>query len=105
MSDRLSPFQKRAIEKRRRPYRHAMDRLKERHFPDISDDFAETCIEMMTKLCAFRAEFNGGRTTKLVNVEAADSWIIDVDMFEDRHIIRVCYDPINKRIRTVLPKA
>lgn len=100
---RLSPSQHRAIEKRREPIRHAMDRLQERHFPNLDDDAAEELVVMMGKLCELAAT-TGGKTGKVVNIESDTSVIIDLDIFTDRKKIRVCYNPVDRVIRTVFPE-
>ncbi len=100
----LSKSQQKVITERRKPIRHAMDRLIERYMPDADDEYVEIVITMMTSLCELRAKYSMGQTSKLVSVESPSSVIIDLDMFEDREVIRVCYDPIENRIRTVLPK-
>lgn len=101
----LSASQQKVVDERRKPIRHAMDRLKERHFPNIDDDDAEEFIKMMTPLCMLRMKFERDtNTAKLVNVETETSVIIDLDLFEDRQLIRVCYDPVANLIKTVFPK-
>lgn len=100
---RLSPQQLKAIEERRKPIRHAMDRLKERHMPEVDDDYAEMVVNMMRDLCELRCRYQMGQTATIVNEEKPDSVIIDLDMYENLEIIRVCYDPIANRIRTVFP--
>jgi hypothetical protein len=100
----LSPAQVKALSCEREPIRHAMDRLVERHFPQISDDEAAEMIKVMTSLCTLRDKTGDRNTAKLVNVESATSHIVDLDMFEDRGLIRVCYDPVDCRIKTVFPK-
>lgn len=100
----LSPAQIKALSLQRAPIRHAMDRLVERHFPDLNDDEAAEMVKVMTSLCALRDQTGDRNTAKLVNVESPTSHIIDLDMFEDRELIRVCYDPVDARIKTVFPK-
>jgi hypothetical protein len=101
----LSASQTKEVENRRAPYRHAMDRLKERHFPQIDDDEAEDFINMMTSLCMLRIKVGRDtNTAKLVNVETDTSVIIDLDLFEERDLIRVCYDPVANVLKTVFPK-
>ena len=100
----LSPSQKKAIVERQKPIRHAMDRLIERHMPEADDKYAEMVIGMMTKLCEFRMQHGMGRTTKIINIEKANSVIIELDIYENVSPILVCYDPMANRIRTVLPR-
>lgn len=102
----LSPNQQRTIDERREPIRHAMDRLVERHFPEMGDDEAEEMILAMGLLCKLVTHQNRKVTStgKLVQVESETSHIIDLDMFEDREVIRVCYDPVADVIKTVFPK-
>ena len=81
-----------------------MDRLIERHFPGMSDDEADSMIRMMTSFCTLRDKTGDRNTAKLVNIESETSHIVDLDLFEDRVLIRVCFDPVDCRIKTVLPK-
>lgn len=80
-----------------------MDRLKERHFPDLDDNAAEELVLVMTDLCRLCHTVGNTKTASLVNVEAENSVIMDLDMFEDRKKIRVCFDPTTKQLRTVFP--
>jgi hypothetical protein len=105
MASYLSPAQVKALAREREPIRHAMDRLIERHFPDLDDDGAADMIKLMQSLCTLRQLTGDRNTAKMVMVENDHSHIIDLDLFEDRELIRVCYDPIECRIRTVFPKA
>jgi hypothetical protein len=100
----LSPAQVKALSCEREPIRHAMDRLVERHFPQISDDEAAEMIKVMTSLCTLRDKTGDRNTAKLVNVETDTSVIIDLDLFEERDLIRVCYDPVANVLKTVFPK-
>ncbi len=102
--NRLSPTQLKALDDSRKPMRHAMDRLIERHFPDWDDQYAATAVMAMALLCQLRERTGDRNTARLVSVENATSHIVDVDMYDDHYIIRVCYDPIENRIRTVFPK-
>lgn len=101
----LSANQKKVIEQRIEPIRHAIDRLIERHYPDLTLEAAEGIVKAMTILCRLRHNTGDRNTARLVNIESPDSHIVDLDMFEERDLIRVCYDPIADRIRTVFPKA
>lgn len=100
----LSPSQLKALEQRRVGKRHAMDRLIERHFPTMNDDDAENLIDAMTKLCQLRHQLGDTKTARLVNIETSSSHVVDLDMFEDRGLIRVTFDPMVGRIATVFPK-
>lgn len=101
----LSPAQQKKIDERRAPKRHAMDRLRERHFPEVeSDADLELLIDNFTALCTLAWTVGDTKTTKLVNKEAEDSVIFDLDLFKPKSIIRVCYNPVTKLIRTVFPK-
>jgi hypothetical protein len=100
----LSPAQIKALSREREPIRHAMDRLIERHFPEYSEEEAEEMIKVMTTICALRDKTGDRNTAKLVNIESPTSHIVDLDLFEDRELIRVCYDPVDARIKTVFPK-
>ena len=99
----LSPSQQKAIEARRTGKRHAMDRLIQRHFPNMDDDAAEDIIDAMAKLCQLRHQIGDTNTARLVNIENSNSHIVDLDMFEDRGLIRVTFDPTVGRIATVFP--
>ena len=100
----LSLRQQKELERRRAPIKHAMERLQERHFPELDDDGAEHFILAMTLLCEGRNRLGDTNSAKLVNIESENSHIVDLDMFEDRKLIRVRYDPVANRIKTVFPQ-
>ena len=93
-----------AMDESRKPMQHAMDRLIERHFQDWDENDAATIVMAMTCLCQLRDRVGDRNTAKLVNVESPTSHIVDVDMYDDHYLIRVCYDPVENRIKTVFPK-
>jgi hypothetical protein len=100
MDSRLSPQQRRIRQAVEAPWQHALDRLRERHMADAT---LETLRVLAT--CANLACQLGGRsqTSRVVARENNESWIVEVDAFEDRRKILVVMNPQTGIPRTVLP--
>jgi hypothetical protein len=98
--DRLSPSQRKALAAQREPYRHAYERLRERHLPDA--DYGT--LEVLTMLANAAIQLGGkSLTAKVVKKETPESWIVEVDAFTDRKKILVVMNPVTGIPRTVLP--
>lgn len=98
--DRLSPAQRKALAKQREPYRHAYERLRERHMPDA--DYG--ILDMLVTIANLAIKLDGPTATaRIVTKENDESWIIEVDAFTDRKKILVVMNPKTGIPRTVLP--
>lgn len=98
--DRLSPAQRKALAKQREPYRHAYERLRQRHMPDA--DYG--VLEILVALAEFAIKIDGPtKTARIVTKEHDESWIVEVDAFEDRKKILIVMNPKTGVPRTVLP--
>jgi hypothetical protein len=100
MEDRLSRAQKKALDAKRAPWKHALERLQERHMPGA--DYVT--LEVLATL-AMGAIDMGGRnlTSRVVTVENAESVVVEVDAFDDRRKILMVMNPLTRVPRTVLP--
>ncbi len=98
--DQLSPAQRKKLEAQREPWRHAYERLRERHMPDATYEILEV-LAMLAMGCITL----GGKslTCRVVKVENDESVIVQVDAFMDRHKILVVINPKTGIPRTVLP--
>jgi hypothetical protein len=98
--DRLSPAQRKSLAKKREPYRHAYERLRQRHMPDA--DYGT--LEILTSLANFAIKIDGPtKTARIVTKENDESWVVEVDAFEDRKKILVVMNPKTGIPRTILP--
>lgn len=98
--DRLSPAQRKALATRREPWRHAYERLRERHMPDA--DYGT--LEILVALAELAIKRDGPTlTARIVKKENDESWIVEVDAFEDRKRILVVMNPKTGIPRTILP--
>jgi hypothetical protein len=98
--DRLSPAQRKALAKQREPYRHALERLIQRHIPDA--DYGT--LEILTALASFAIKIDGPtKTARIVTKENDESWVVEVDAFEDRKKILIVMNPKTGIPRTILP--
>lgn len=98
--DRLSPRQRKELAKKREPWRHAYERLRERHIPEA--DY--TTLEVLATL-AMGAIDMGGKTltSRVVTVENDESVVVSVDAFEGGKPILVVMNPKTRIPRTILP--
>lgn len=98
--DRLSPAQRKVLAKQREPWRHAYERLRERHMPDA--DYG--ILEMLATLANLAVQLDGPtKTARIVKKENDESWIVEVDAFEDRRVMLIVMNPKTGIPRTVLP--
>ena len=98
--DRLSPAQRKALAKQREPYRHAMERLRERHMPDA--DYGT--LEVIVMLAKLAIAMDGPTATARIRTKENDeSWVIEVDAFTDRKTMLVVMNPKTGIPRTILP--
>lgn len=98
--DRLSPAQRKALAKQREPYRHAYERLRERHMPDA--DYG--ILEVLVSLANFAIKLDGPTSTaRIVTKETDESWVVEVDAFSDRKKMLIVMNPKTGIPRTVLP--
>lgn len=98
--DRLSPAQRKALAKQREPYRHAYERLRERHLPDANYG----TLEVIVSLANLAIKLDGPTATAhIVTKEHDESWVVAVDAFTDRKKILVVMNPKTGIPRTVLP--
>jgi len=98
--DRLSPAQRKARAKQREPWRHAYERLRERHMPDA--DYG--ILEMLATLAMDAIQMGGKNlTSQVIARENDESWIVEVDAFTDRKKILIVMNPKTGIPRTVLP--
>ena len=98
--DRLSPAQRKALAKQREPYRHAMERLRERHMPDA--DYG--ILEVIVSLANLAIKLDGPTSTaRIVTKENDESWVVEVDAFTDRKKMLVVMNPKTGIPCTVLP--
>lgn len=98
--DRLSPAQRKVLAKQREPWRHAYERLRERHIPDA--DYGTLEILAMLAMGCIKL---GGKslTCEVIKEETPESVIVQVDAFMDRHKILIVMNPKTGIPRTVLP--
>jgi hypothetical protein len=98
--DRLSPRQRKELAKKREPYRHAYERLRERHMPDA--DYG--VLDVLTSLANLAIKLDGPTSTaRIVTKENDESWVVEVDAFTDRKKILIVMNPKTGIPRTVLP--
>jgi len=98
--ERLSPAQRKVLEQSREPYRHAYERLRERHMPDADYEI----LEVLTTLANLAIKWDGPTaTSRIVTKENDESWIVEVDAFEDRQKILIVMNPKTGIPRTILP--
>jgi len=98
--DRLSPRLRKQLAKENAPWQHALDRLRERHMAD-----ADLPTLKLLAVCAHLAcKLNGKTaTSRVVARENDESWVVEVDAFEDRKKILMVMNPKTGIPRTVLP--
>jgi hypothetical protein len=98
--DRLSPQQRKELARQREPWRHAYERLRERHMSDATYGILEVLSEL-----AMGAIKMGGQnlTSKVIKVENDESVIVEVKAFTDMKPILVVMNPKTGIPRTVLP--
>lgn len=98
--DRLSPAQRKALAKQREPYRHAYERLRERHMPDA--DYG--VLNVLVSLANLAIQMDGRTSTaRIVSKETDESWVVEVDAFTDRKKMLIVMNPKTGIPRTVLP--
>lgn len=98
--ERLSPAQRKVLEQKREPYRHAYERLRERHMPDADYEI----LGVLTSLANLAIKLDGPTaTSRIVTKEHDESWIVEVDAFEDRQKILIVMNPKTGIPRTILP--
>lgn len=98
--DRLSPRLRKQRAKENAPWQHALDRLRERHMPD-----ADLPTLKLLATCAHLACQLGGqsRTSRVITRENDESWVVEVDAFEDRKKILMVMNPKTGIPSTILP--
>ena len=98
--DRLSPAQRKALAKAREPWKHAYERLRQRHMPDADYQV----LEMLATLANLAIKMDGPtKTSRIIAKETDESWIVEVDAFTDRKKILIVMNPKTGIPRTVLP--
>ena len=98
--DRLSPAQRKALAKQREPYRHAYERLRERHMPDA--DYG--ILNALVSLANLAIQLDGPTSTaRIVSKETDESWVVEVDAFTDRKKMLIVMNPKTGIPRTILP--
>lgn len=98
--DRLSPAQRKQLAKKREPWRHAYERLRQRHMPDA--DYPT--LELLATLANLAIKMDGQtKTARIVTKETDESWVVEVDAFTDRKKILMVMNPKTGIPRTVLP--
>lgn len=98
--DRLSPAQRKVLAKQREPWRHAYERLRERHMPDADYE----TLGMLATLANLAIKLDGPtKTARIVTKENDESWVVEVDAFTDRKKMLIVMNPKTGIPRTVLP--
>jgi hypothetical protein len=98
--DRLSPAQRKVLTAQREPWRHAYERLRERHIPEADYE----TLKILATL-AMGAITMGGRnlTSRVIKEETPESVIVEVRAFTDLKPILVVMNPRTGIPRTILP--